>query len=207
MIHDRRKSIEGDETSARNVTAAKAFHWYVSCSLLELLGLMTWIGGLAVLLTAVIPAVFNTLSMEAGGRLLRRVFDGYNVMTGGLVVLFVSTALFRHWQRQRAPDRIPPLTRLEVGLLASLACVTGLIVVVLGPKAFALQEAAFAATTPEMKKTAYDAFFDVHLIVRALHLVNGGLAVSLLAVKFRQWIHRGSDALPLIPSSPWSGPG
>lgn len=207
MIRDRRNSIEGDETSTQNVTASKAFRWYVSCSLLELLGLMTWIGGLAVLLTAVIPAVFNTLSMEAGGRLLLRVFDGYNAMTGGIVVLFVSTALFRHWQRQRAPDRIPPLTRLEVGLLASLAFVTCLIVVVLGPKAVALQEAAFAATTPEMKKTAYDAFFDVHLIVRALHLVNGGLAVSLLAVKFRQWIYQRGNALPLIPSPPGRGPG
>lgn len=207
MIRDRRNSIGGDETATQNVTASKAFRWYVSCSLLELLGLMTWIGGLAVLLTAVIPAVFNTLSMEAGGRLLRRVFDGYNAMTGGIVVLLVSTALFRHWQRQRAPDRIPPLTRLEVGLLASLAFATCLIVVVLGPKAVALQEAAFAATTPEMKKTAYDAFFDVHLIVRALHLVNGGLAVSLLAVKFRQWIYQRGDALPLVPSPPGRGPG
>ena len=207
MIRDRRNSIGGDETATQNVTAARAFRWYVSCSLLELLGLMTWIGGLAVILTAVIPAVFNTLSMEAGGRLLRRVFDGYNAMTGGIVVLFVSTALFRHWQRQRAPDRIPPLTRLEVGLLASLAFVTCLIVVVLGPKAVALQEAAFAATTPEMKKTAYDAFFDAHLIVRALHLVNGGLAVSLLAVKFRQWIYQRGDALPLVPSPPGRGPG
>lgn len=207
MIRDRRNGIGGDETATQNVTAARAFRWYVSCSLLELLGLMTWIGGLAVILTAVIPAVFNTLSMEAGGRLLRRVFDGYNAMTGGIVVLFVSTALFRHWQRQRAPDRIPPLTRLEVGLLVSLACVTCLIVVVLGPKAVALQEAAFAATTPEMKKTAYDAFFDAHLIIRALHLVNGGLAVSLLAVKFRQWIHRRGNALPLVPSPPGRGPG
>ena len=207
MIRDRQNRLEGDEAPTRNVTASKAFRWYVSCSLLELLGLMTWIGGLAVLLTAVIPAVFNTLSMETGGRLLRRVFDGYNAMTSFLVVLFVSTALFRHWQRRRAPDRIPPLTRLECGLLASLAFVTCLIVVVLGPTAVALQEAAFEATTPETKKAAYDAFFDAHLIVRALHLVNGGLAVSLLAVKFRQWIHRGSDALSFIPSPPGRGSG
>ena len=208
MIRDRRNSIERDETPTRNGTASKAFRWYVSCSLLELLGLMTWIGGLAVLLTAVIPAVFNTLGMETGGRLLRRVFDGYNAMTSGIVILFVSTALFRHWQRRRAPDGIPPLTRLEVGLLASLAFVTFLIVVVLGPKAVALQEAAFAATTPDTKKTAYEAFFDVHMIIRALHLVNGGLVVSLLAVKFRQWIHRRGDALPLIrPSLTGRGPG
>ena len=200
MIHLRRDRVKNEETLTRNVTASTARRWYVSCSLLELLGLTAWIGGLTVLLTVVIPAVFNTLSMEIGGRLLRRVFDGYHAMTGGLVVLFVSTALFRHWQRRRAPDRIPPVTRPEVGLLALLAFVTGLIVLVLGPKTVALQEAAFAATTPETKKTAYDAFFDVHMIVRALHLVNGGLAVSLLAVKFRQWVQPRGDALPLAPA-------
>ena len=199
MIHLRRDRVKNEETPTRNVTASTARRWYVSCSLLELLGLTAWVGGLTVLLTAVIPAVFNTLSMESGGRFLRRVFDGYNAMTGGLVVLFVSTAFFRHWQRRRAPDRIPPVTRPEVGLLALLAFVTGLIVLVLGPKAVALQEAAFAATTPETKKTAYDAFFDVHMIVRALHLVNGGLAVSLLAVKFRQWVQPRGDALSLAP--------
>lgn len=205
MIRSHQDRVENEETPTRNVTALTARRWYVSCSLLELLGLTAWIGGLTMLLTAVIPAVFNTLSMETGGRLLRRVFDGYHAMTGGLVVLFVSTALFRHRQRRRAPDRIPPVTRPEVGLLAVLAFVTGLIVLVLGPKAVALQEAAFAATTPETKKTAYDAFFDVHMIVRALHLLNGGLAVGLLAVKFRQWVQPRGDELPLAPpDSGWS---
>lgn len=199
MIRSHQGRVENEEPPTRNVTASTARRWYVSCSLLELLGLTAWIGGLTMLLTAVIPAVFNTLSMETGGRLLRRVFDGYHAMTGGLVVLFVSTALFRHRQRRRAPDRIPPVTRPEVGLLAVLAFVTGLIVLVLGPKAVALQEAAFAATTPETKKTAYDAFFDVHMIVRALHLLNGGLAVGLLAVKFRQWVQPRGDELPLAP--------
>ena len=61
--------------------ARRTSGWQLSCSLLELLGLMVWIGGLAVLLTTVIPAVFNTLGMETGGRFLRRVFDGYNTLT------------------------------------------------------------------------------------------------------------------------------
>jgi len=65
--------------------------------------------------------------------------------------------------------------------------------VVLGPKAVALQEAAFAADSQEAKKTALDAFFRMHMIVRALHLINAGLAVSLLAVKFRHWVrNRGA---------------
>ena len=71
--------------------------WQLSCSLLELLGLMIWIGGLAVLLTTVIPAVFNTLGMETGGRFLRRVFDGYNALTSGVVVMLIAIALFRYW--------------------------------------------------------------------------------------------------------------
>ena len=73
-------------------------------------------------------------------------------------------------------------------LLGGLVLVTALIVLVLGPKAIELQEAAFAAETQEAKKTAYDAFFRTHMIVRALHLINVAVAISLLVVKFRQWI-------------------
>lgn len=167
--------------------------WQLSCSLLELLGLVIWIGGIAVLLTTVIPAVFNTLGMETGGRFLRRVFDGYNVLTSGVVVMLIGTALFRHWKYRREPEGSLPLRRSEVGLLVALAFVTCLVVVVLGPKAVALQEAAFAADSQEAKKTALEAFFRVHMIVRALHLINAGLAVSLLAVKFRHWVrNRGA---------------
>ena len=28
----------------------------------------------------------------------------------------------------------------------------------------------------------------MHMIVRALHLINAGLAISLLVVKFRHWV-------------------
>ncbi len=166
----------------------RASGWRLSCSLLELLGLMIWIGGLAVLLTTVIPAVFNTLGMETGGRFLRRVFDGYNALTSGIVIMLIGTALFRYWRHRREPDESPPLQRSEVGLLTALACVTVLVVVVMGPQAVALQEAAFSTDSPEAKKAAFEAFFRTHMIVRALHLINAGLAVSLLAVKFRHWV-------------------
>ncbi len=161
--------------------------WHLSCSLLELLGLMVWIGGLAMLLTTVIPAVFNTLGMETGGRFLRRVFDGYNSVTSGIVVMLVGTAAFRYWQHLREPDRNLPVRRSEVGLLAALAFVTFLIVVIMGPKAVALQEAAFAADSQEAKQAAFKAFFRMHMIVRALHLLNAGFAVSLLTVKLYHW--------------------
>ena len=167
--------------------------WQLSCSLLELLGLMIWIGGLAVLLTTVIPAVFNTLGMETGGRFLRRVFDGYNALTSGVVVMLIAIALFRYWKHRQGPNESLPVSRSEVGLLMALAFVTCLVVVVLGPKAIALQEAAFAADSQETKKTALEAFFRMHMIVRALHLINAGLAVSLLVVKFRHWVrNRGA---------------
>ena len=173
--------------------ARRTSGWQLSSSLLELLGLMIWIGGMAVLLTTVIPAVFNTLGMETGGRFLRRVFDGYNALTSGIVVLLIGTACFRYWKHRQRPNENLPLSRSEVGLLATLACVTFLVVVVLGPKAVALQEAAFAADSQEAKKTALEAFFRMHMIVRALHLINAGLAVSLLVVKFRHWIrNRGA---------------
>ena len=162
--------------------------WQLSCSLLELLGLMIWIGGLAVLLTTVIPAVFNTLGMETGGRFLRRVFDGYNALTTGVVVTLIGTALFRYWKHRQEPNKSLPLRRSEVGLLVALAFVTCLVVVVLGPQAVALQEEAFSADSPEAKKAAYEAFFRMHMIVRALHMINAGLAVSLLVVKFRHWV-------------------
>ncbi len=161
--------------------------WPLSCSLLELLGLMMWIGSLTALLTMVIPAVFNTLGMETGGRFLRRVFDGYNAVTVGVVAVLISTASFRYWQHRQAPQENPPVKRSEVGLLMALTFVTVVIVAVLGPKAVALQEIAFDADSPEAKKTALEAFFRMHMIVRALHLINAGLAVSLLVVKFRHW--------------------
>ena len=167
--------------------------WQLSCSLLELLGLMMWIGSLTALLTMVIPAVFNTLGMETGGRFLRRVFDGYNAVTVGIVVVLIGTACFRYWKHRQEPDVNLPVSRSEAGLLTALAFVTFLVVVVLGPKAVALQEAAFAADSQEAKKTALEAFFRMHMIVRALHLINAGVAVSLLVVKFRHWVrNRGA---------------
>lgn len=162
--------------------------WQLSLSLAELIGLTIWIGGLAVILTTVIPAVFNTLGMEQGGRFLRRVFDGYNNLTSGIVILLLAVAGIRTWKVRLMPEGIVAVSRLEWGLLIAIVLVTGTIVLILGPKAIGLQESAFAAETQEAKKIAYDAFFQTHMIVRALHLINVALAISLLVVKFRQWI-------------------
>jgi Domain of unknown function (DUF4149) len=170
--------------------------WQLSLSLAELIGLAIWIGGLAVILTTVIPAVFNTLGMEQGGRFLRKVFDGYNNLTSGIALLLLGTAALRTLKVRQMPERILAVSPTEWCLLFALVGVTGLIVLFLGPKAIELQELAFATETPEAKKPAYDAFFRTHMIVRALHLINGGLAISILVVKFRQWMrHRAAFGL------------
>ncbi len=161
--------------------------WPRASSLLELLGLMMWIGAFAAILTMVVPAVFNTLDMETGGRFLRRVFDGYHVLTGGIVIMFTGTTLFRYRQHRRDPERTPPPTRAEIWLVAALALVTCVIAGALGPQTARLQEAAFAAESQEAKRAAFEAFFQWHMVVRALHLINVGVAVSLLVVKVRQW--------------------
>ena len=167
--------------------------WQLSLSLAELLGLTIWIGGLAVILMTVIPAVFNTLGIEQGGRFLRKVFDGYNNLTSAIVILLLSTAALRTWKVQSMPNQIVSVSREEWVLLGSLVFVTGLIVLILGPKAIELQESAFSAETQEAKKIAYDAFFRTHMIVRVLHLINMGVAVSLLIIKFRQWLKKTSS--------------
>ena len=149
---------------------------------------MMWIGGITIILVGVIPAVFNTFGMEEGGRFLRRIFDSYNMLTSAVLLMLTCTAGFRFWKSRRAPGTMLPVSRTEFALLVSLGIVTVLIVLVLGPKAVKLQEAAFATVSQDMKKVAYDAFFRTHMIVRALHLINAGLAVSLLVVKFRQWV-------------------
>ena len=165
----------------------------LSCTLLELIGLTMWIGGITVILTAVIPTVFNTLGMEMGGRFLRRIFDSYNMLTSGVVLVLLGTAGFRGWKFKRDPENVFPVKRPEMWLLILLVLVTVSIVLVLGPKAVELQEAAFAAEDQDAKKIAYDAFFRTHMIVRALHLINAGLAISLLVVKFRQWVGAGNS--------------
>ena len=83
--------------------------WQLSSSILELLGLMMWIGGLTIILTDVIPAVFNTLSMEAGGRLLRRIFDNYNILVSGVVILLLATTTIRGWNH--GVGRVSPQRR------------------------------------------------------------------------------------------------
>jgi hypothetical protein len=77
-----------------------------------------------------------------------------------------------------------------------MALVTFSILGVLGPQAVALQEQAFEAISKEEKDLAYEQFFRLHMVVRALHLINLGLATSLFIVKVRKVLFHQSMAVP-----------
>ncbi|NKB82610.1 MAG: DUF4149 domain-containing protein [Nitrospirales bacterium] len=162
--------------------------WAWLIDLIELFALGIWIGGLIMIMSAVIPAVFNSMGMEPAGHFLRRVFDGYNIIVGSIVVLLLLTSGFRLWFGAIESNDVFSIGRVEIGLLIGMILMTGLIVGLLGPKAIYLQEQAFAAEQGPLRKAAYDAFFRLHMIVRALHMMNWVLAVVLFVVKIKRWI-------------------
>jgi uncharacterized membrane protein YjgN (DUF898 family) len=83
----------------------------------------------------------------------------------------------------------------EWWLLAGMALVTFSILGVLSPQAIALQEQAFEANSQEEKDLAYEQFFRLHMVVRALHLMNLGLAISLFITKLRKVLFHHSIAV------------
>jgi uncharacterized membrane protein len=154
---------------------------------LELLALAVWIGGLVVIVASVIPAVFNTLGMEAGGRFLGRVFNGYNFLIAVAIVVLVSSGI---WRLYAGSHGLPEaqLARSELLLMTTMIGIAAVITLVLAPRTIELQEAAFMARSKAAQQVAYDAFFDAHRIVRALYVTNLVLAVALTAVKVQRWL-------------------
>ena len=65
----------------------KSVSWGAIGFIVEIFALTLWVGGLLVIIATVIPAVFNSVGMEQGGRFLRRVFDGYGLLTMGILVV------------------------------------------------------------------------------------------------------------------------
>jgi len=166
--------------------AKQSFRWQVIGYYGEILALALWIGGLLMIIAAVIPAVFNSFGIEPAGRFLRRVFDGYSQITFWILIFLLGMGAVRFWQTQKSTGLLFPLTPLEAIMLGSMGCITILIVWVLGPQTVVLQELAFEATTELEKKSAYEDFFRLHMVVRALHLANLGLAIGLLIFKLRK---------------------
>src|SRR2546422_8809435 len=67
----------------------------VVCQCVEVIALAVWVGGLAAIIAAVIPAAFNSpIPIETGGRLLMKTFHGYDrlvlVSAGALMLSMLA---------------------------------------------------------------------------------------------------------------------
>ncbi len=164
--------------------------WLVACVTAEMVALGCWVGGLTVLVAAAIPAVFNTFGgQDAGGLFLTRVFEGYNRLVLGAIVILVGGALWR----QVAPGRQWPWlkpTRIEWAVLAGMVVIAGVIIFGLHPVAATRQAEAFAIKETGARKAALEAFFKIHQPTRVLYLLNLVLGVVLLGAKVRPWVTR-----------------
>jgi len=161
-------------------------NWGMIGFFVEMCALTLWVGGLVVIIAVVIPAVFNSFGMEPAGRFLRRVFDGYGYLNVGILCVLSLVAFLRYRTYGQDHSLLFSVAAGEWWLLGSMFVVTVGILGILGPQAVALQEVAFEAVSKEQKELAYAQFFRVHMIVRALHLVNVGLAFSLFILKLRK---------------------
>lgn len=162
----------------------------IACITCELLALAVWIGGILVLVAAVIPAVFNTFGgQDTGGFFLTRAFDGYNRLVLGSAAILIAGIVWRAWLYQKGLTE-EEITRTEWLLLGAMLLTAGVITFVLHPQAAALQAQAFASKGDEARKAAFEAFFQLHKPVRVLYIVNVGLGIALLTVRVRSWIPR-----------------
>jgi uncharacterized membrane protein len=161
--------------------------WGVVCALsVEYLALGVWVGGLIVLVGAVIPAVFNTFGgQDSGGFFLTRAFEGYNRLVVAALIILVSAMGYRRWQG--APLAV---SRGEWVLLSIMGAIAGLIILVLHPYAAALQAQAFGLKDEQARKAAFEAFFRFHMPIRSLYVVNVVLGVWLLALKAKRSIQQ-----------------
>lgn len=164
----------------------------VCCVSLEYLALGVWVGGLIVLVGAVIPAVFNTFGgQESGGLFLTKAFEGYNRLVVVALIILISTMAYRHWVAEPAAR----VSRTEWLLLSAMGGIAGVIILVLHPQAAALQAEAFGLKDEQAKKAAFEAFFRLHKPIRSLYVVNVILGSWLLVLKAkRSWQQEGIPA-------------
>ena len=157
----------------------------VVCVTLEFLALGVWVGGLLVLIGAVIPAVFNTFGgQDAGGLFLTRTFEGYNRFVLGALTILSAATWYRWWNG----DPAVRVDRSETLVLMLMILVAGIIIVVLHPYAASLQAQAFAAKDEVARKAALEEFFRIHMPVRSLYIVNLFLGLVLLGIKAKRSI-------------------
>ena len=165
-----------------------ASRWGMVCCLtLEWLALGVWVGGLLVLIGAVIPAVFNTFGgQDSGGLFLTQAFEGYNRFVIGAVAIMCAASWYRWW----SGDPAVAVSRSEWALLAGMVVIAGSIIVVLHPYAAALQAQAFAVKEEAARKAAFEALFRILMPVRSLYMVNLVLGILLIGIKAKRSLHR-----------------
>ena len=162
----------------------KRVGWGTVCLLsLEFLALGVWVGGLIVLVGAVIPAVFNTFGgQQSGGFFLTKAFEGCIRLV--VVALFVLGAAMgcRQWRGEAAAA----VSRSEWILLSVMGGIAGLIILFLHPQAAALQAEAFGLKDEQAKKAAFEAFFRLHKPIRSMYVVNVLLGIWLVVLKAKR---------------------
>jgi len=166
----------------------RTFRWGLVCCLtLEWLALGVWVGGLLVLIGAVIPAVFNTFGgQDSGGFFLTRAFEGYNRFVIGAMAVLSAGSWYRWW----SGDQAVAVGRGELALLAGMVVIAGIIIVVLHPYAAALQAQAFAVKEEAARKAAFEALFRILMPVRSLYMVNLVLGILLIGIKTKRSLCR-----------------
>lgn len=162
----------------------KRTDWGIVCLLsLEFLALGVWVGGLIVLVGAVIPAVFNTFGgQESGGFFLTKAFEGYNRLVVVALIVLGTAMTYRQWRGQAAAR----VSRSEWILWSAMGGIAGVIILVLHPQAAALQAEAFGLKDDQAKKAAFEAFFRLHKPIRSLYVVNVLLGIWLLVLKVKR---------------------
>jgi uncharacterized membrane protein len=159
----------------------------VGCLTLEWLALGVWVGGLLVLIGAVIPAVFNTFGgQDLGGLFLTRAFEGYHRFVIGALAILCAAAWYRWW----SGDPAVAVGRGEMTMLAVMVVTAGIIIVWLHPQAVALQAQAFTEQEEAAKKAAFEALFRILMPVRWLYMVNLALGILLIGIRAKRSLYR-----------------
>ena len=159
----------------------------VCCLTLEWLALGIWVGGLLVLIGAVIPAVFNTFGgQDSGGLFLTRAFEGYHRFVIGALAILCAASWYRWW----SGDSAVAVSRGEMMVLAGMVVIAGVIILWLHPYAAALQSQAFAVQEEVAKKAAFEALFRILMPVRWLYMVNLALGILLIGIKTKRSLYR-----------------
>lgn len=153
------------------------------CFTLEWLALGVWIGGMVVLVGAVIPAVFNTFGgQDSGGLFLTRAFEGYHRFVIGAMLVLCAASLYRWWSGEPAGA----VGRGEMIVLALMVVIAGVVILTLHPQAAMLQAQAFAAQEETAKKAAFESLFRVLMPIRVLDIVNLLLGMLLIGIKSKR---------------------